>query len=88
MPHYVNSGYYNITNSSAYFTKICFQKYDYFPPYNTSWHIQDPLIRKLPVLSMQLGVAILVMRMFLIVLKPLRQPRFVAEVAVSSTPQL
>ncbi|KAJ0112618.1 hypothetical protein Patl1_02002 [Pistacia atlantica] len=32
---------------------------------------------------MQLGIAILVMRIFFIVLKPLRQPRFVAEVAAS-----
>lgn len=53
---------------------------------NGMWKGTNPLVNTLPLFIIQLTVVILVTRLFLLVFKPLQQPRFIAEVFVSLLP--
>lgn len=49
---------------------------------SNNWQAANPLFRLLPNFMLQLGIVILLTRVFMFLLKPLRQPRFVSEILV------
>lgn len=81
-PESYTFGRYNVTNSSAYEIQICFLQ-DAVAG-DTAWQTNNSLFRYLPYLTTQIAIMILVTRILMFILKPLRQRRFVSEVLVSS----
>ncbi|XVF73575.1 hypothetical protein PTKIN_Ptkin12aG0213000 [Pterospermum kingtungense] len=48
----------------------------------THWQASNPLLQLLPNFMLQLGIIILLTRVFMFILKPVHQPRFVSEILV------
>ena len=49
------------------------------------WRAENPLVKSLPVFILQVAITLLTFRLLLLILKPLRQPRFIAEILVSTS---
>ncbi|XP_007052424.2 PREDICTED: cation/H(+) antiporter 15 [Theobroma cacao] len=71
-------GKYNIVNGLNNEFKVCYNEDRSFA--NTDWQVTNPLLKSLPIFMLQLSVVILFTRTFIIVLTPIRQPRFVSEI--------
>ncbi|KAL5763996.1 hypothetical protein ACOSP7_016349 [Xanthoceras sorbifolium] len=71
-------GGYNITNASSYEIMVCSMQN--VTSGDSEWQIQNPLVQYLPGLAMQIGMMLLLTRILMFILKPLRQHRFIAEV--------
>lgn len=52
---------------------------------NGVWQAEDPVTESFPLFVLQLTVIILISRLLFLVLKPLHQPRLIAEVLVRTT---
>ncbi|KAK2643412.1 hypothetical protein Ddye_025175 [Dipteronia dyeriana] len=74
----IQFGRYNISNASGYEINACFMQN--ITGGDSVWQIQNPLANYLPGLAMQVGLMIFISRIFMFILKPLRQHRFIAEV--------
>lgn len=48
------------------------------------WKAENPLVESLPTFVLQLALTLLTVRLLLLILKPFRQPRFMAEILVST----
>lgn len=62
-------------------TQICYTKN--LTRSNGLWRAENPLATSLPLFVLQLSLIILIIRIVMLILKPLRQPRIVAEILVS-----
>ena len=52
------------------------------PIANNYWQAVNPLMKRLPTFMLQLSVLIAFTRVLMLILRPLRQPRFLSEVLV------
>ncbi|KAH7561082.1 hypothetical protein ACOSP7_016356 [Xanthoceras sorbifolium] len=71
-------GRYNISNAQGYEITICYMQN--ITQGSSFWQTQNTFYLHLPLLSMQLALMIFISRLLMLILKPLGQPRFVAEV--------
>lgn len=77
----VRLGHYNVTATPDFDFTICYTKRVY--DNDTPWQAENALVLSLPVLVTQILLTIVVTRVLIFLLKPFRQPRFVAETIVS-----
>lgn len=73
-------GKYNIVDGLENKFNVCFVENRTHAA--TDWQSANPLMRCLPNFMLQLTFIIMFTRVFMIILKPIRQPRFVSEVLV------
>lgn len=69
-------------NGTSHAVQVCSVKYVALD--DTPWTINNSLVEHVPVLSTQLAVVVFILRFLMIVLKPLHQSRFSAELIVSA----
>ena len=50
------------------------------------WKAENPLVKSVPVFVRQMALTLLVTRLLVFILKPLKQPRIMAEILVSTSP--
>lgn len=73
-------GKYNIVDGLENQFNVCF--FENRTHAVTDWQAANPLMKGLPNFMLQLTVIIMFTRVLMIILKPIRQPRFVCEVLV------
>ncbi|KAI9194769.1 hypothetical protein LWI28_009056 [Acer negundo] len=71
-------GRYNISNPQGYEITVCYMQN--VSVGSSHWQTENPAFLHLPLLTLQLAIMIFVSRILMFVFRPLRQPRFVAEV--------
>ncbi|MBA0834206.1 hypothetical protein Goarm_006579 [Gossypium armourianum] len=79
-------GKYNIVDGLENKFNVCFVENRTHAA--TDWQAANPLMRCLPNFMLQLTFIIIFTRVFMIILKPIRQPRFVSEAGVVLGPSL
>ncbi|XVE76778.1 hypothetical protein DITRI_Ditri13aG0008100 [Diplodiscus trichospermus] len=77
-PYNQIKGKYNIVGGLEKQFNVCYKENRTFA--NNYWQAANPLLKFLPKLMMQLGIVIVLTRIVMIILKPIRQPRFVSEI--------
>lgn len=84
-PRNVTFGNYTISRPGGLEIQVCYP--EEFNKYDSPWQRQNPMMRAVPLLATELGFAIITIRLFIILLKPLHQPRFIPELLVRAPPQ-
>ncbi|GKV11307.1 hypothetical protein SLEP1_g22572 [Rubroshorea leprosula] len=74
----ITFGIYLIVNDSQNEFTVCFNRTQVDS--NITWQISNPVMKSLPMFAIQLSLVLFVLRLFMFILGPLRQPRFVAEI--------
>lgn len=65
---------------SSHKLEVCFES---MFSEGTPWQLQNPMVHVVPILVQELLFVMLIIRLLMVLCKPLRQPRFVAELIVS-----
>ncbi|GKU88563.1 hypothetical protein SLEP1_g2813 [Rubroshorea leprosula] len=80
-PNTSSQGKYNVVHPYANELLICYL--DNITISNNTWQIVNPLVKSLPIFFTQICPVIFLIRLFMLLLKPARQPRFMAELLTS-----
>ncbi|XVE74171.1 hypothetical protein DITRI_Ditri11bG0177600 [Diplodiscus trichospermus] len=76
-PAFYEKGKYRIFYGMNNEFTICYN--DTKPVANNYWQSVNPLMKRMPIFMLQLSVLIAITRLLMLILRPLRQPRFLSE---------